>query len=483
MVRVRRERGLREGTHFFYIAENGYSFHFNRIMTGGRVSLRCINYRRRCYARASCAADGSDFRPGYTRHRCQPNRYHVHCRRFRNKLLNACRNRQNARLSLRDIYDDVRRNCGYPRPALVSLPWVKIRPAMQRARASTLPPVPHTLSELAAVLEQDQYAFLSKTLDGEESIYMGKYGQSHLRTRVVIFASPRMLMYMSEVEDLLSDGTFSSVPADLECAQIWNIITLRRHHVIPLVRVFMQSKLQACYQVALQAIHQMLPGFRPRRVMCDFEFAQANAWEIEFPTIEVDGCLFHSSKAIAGHAKEIGLTNLIRENEEADSIVRSLCGLALLPHWLLDEGLVTIAIRCGEAQLMVVMEPMLQYVRDTWYTPSRKRMFSVYGKKYRTDNGSESGNATMRSAMRQTHPNVWSCMFALQHLEDVTKFDIDVLDAGFEASRQRGSSVLANDEAIRGHTSDLMNNHINIDTFLRRVSYRIKNVYDMILDL
>lgn len=216
-------------------------------------------------------------------------------------------------------------SCRVPLVAAAHWNLVKLRPSMQRARSSTLPPIPHTLSELAEVLQDDNYSYLTRTLDRTDSIFLGKFGQTSQGTRVLIFMSRRLMDYMSRMRDVMSDATFSSVPAALDCAQVWTILSVRRFHVsslqvywqillfaffickhwiqnlsilqiIPLVRVLMQTKSEDCYNVALSAIKAAMPNFRPRTVMCDFETAQHNAWESAFPEAEVSGCLFHSSK-------------------------------------------------------------------------------------------------------------------------------------------------------------------------------------------
>ncbi|KAE8738940.1 hypothetical protein FOCC_FOCC015566, partial [Frankliniella occidentalis] len=182
------------------------------------------------------------------------------------------------------------------RDALVNVPYVKLRQSMQRARAQILPRIPHTLTDLAHILEDPNYKFLTDTLDGEDCIYLGKCGQSSLGTRCIIFASRRHLRYLSTKKfDIMSDATFSSVPGAIGAAQIWTILHLRRHHTTPLIRVLMQSKLQECYEEALRAIRAVIPDFAPQSVMCDFEAAQANAWKAVFPLIVVLGCFFHSS--------------------------------------------------------------------------------------------------------------------------------------------------------------------------------------------
>ncbi|KAJ1518780.1 hypothetical protein ONE63_011611 [Megalurothrips usitatus] len=485
MSRVLVETGLRKKTNYFHCPD-GYSYHFNRFMRGGRVSLRCIYYNtsKRCMARASCDREGSSFRPGVEhRHRCFKSNYFVLARRFRTAVINECKCRESASLSLKSIYHRVRRRMNVPPEAAALWRFVTLRPSMQRARSSTLPPIPHTLSELATVLEDERYAFFTRTLDGTDSIFLGKFGQTRVRSRVLIFISRRLMDYMSRTKDVMSDGTFSSVPAALDCAQVWTILALRRHHTLPLVRVLMQSKLEACYSVALSALKAAVPAFKPRTVMCDFEPAQHNAWESTYPDIKVSGCLFHSSKAIAGHAKSIGLAVPIRDNEEVDSLVRSMCALALLPSKKLVKGIEALADRCLAQGHWWLLKPMFEYIRDTWCIPSRRKMFSVYKCPHRTSNACESCNSTLRSAVRQKHPNVWSFLFALLDLEDIVYLDICTLNAGLNPSRKRKASALANDDVIAGLTEDLEEGHVTIDEFLRRASRRIQNVYDQIMNL
>ncbi|KAK3923838.1 tRNA-2-methylthio-N(6)-dimethylallyladenosine synthase [Frankliniella fusca] len=297
------ETGLTSGT-FYIHGIDGHSYHVNKRSKGGRLSLRCLNYGNRltCRARANMYRDGRNFVPGRKhRHNHPKSRNFVHERRFRTRLLNQCRQLDCAQYSLKQLYFKVKREMReymhLPRLALVNVPYVKLRQSMQLARGHILPRIPHTLSDLAHILEDPDYEFLTKTLDKEDSTFLGKCGQSASGTRCLIFASKRHLRYLSTKKyDIMSDATFSSVPGAIGAAQIWTIIHLRRHHATPLVRVLMQTKLQECYEEALRAIRAVIPDFALETVMCDFESAQANAWQTVFPLIRVTGCFFHSSK-------------------------------------------------------------------------------------------------------------------------------------------------------------------------------------------
>lgn len=107
-----------------------------------------------------------------------------------------------------------------------------LRPSMQKAREDGLPRIPHSLSELAQLLRDEDNEHITKTLDGEDSLFAGVVGNSNNRTRSILFFSRRNLKYMGSrhVKKVFCDGTFT-IPNDLGCSQVWTLITLRRHHV------------------------------------------------------------------------------------------------------------------------------------------------------------------------------------------------------------------------------------------------------------
>lgn len=103
---------------------------------------------------------------------------------------------------------------------------------MQKAREDGLPQLPHSLSELAHILESEEHAHITRSLDGEDNLYAGVVGRTNERTRCLLLFSRRKLRYMAsgKVKKVLCDGTFV-LPHGLGCSQIWTLITIRRHHV------------------------------------------------------------------------------------------------------------------------------------------------------------------------------------------------------------------------------------------------------------
>lgn len=287
-----------------------------------------------------------------------------------------------------------------------------------------------------------------------------------------------MLRYMRRVRLVFSDGTFV-VPVNLGCSQIWVLVTVRLNKLIPLGWVLMQSRLTECYIVALQAIRQLVPEFRPNEIMCDFEPAEQAAWGHVFPNAERYGCYFHHCKATTEMANELHLTALLRENMLADSVVRSLCAIPLLPTEHLARGFASVlrrAMRHGLDEL----GPLFAYYLRTWLSPARLRILSVYDSENRTNNVCESHNRTLRAEVKVHHPNIFQLIAAFVRYEDIVKQDLNGLNAGIRG-RSRRISALTNDRRIKAFTEDFEEGNISIGSFLRRASRRIQNVYNNIL--
>jgi len=117
-----------------------------------------------------------------------------------------------------------------PRRICAQLSFVSLRPAMARSRRLSLPCLPKTLPELAAMLSSAEHSGLAKTLDESDQIFAASGGNHDQGTAFVILASQRMLDQLASAKRIFADATFCT-PAGLECRQIWNLVKLRRHHV------------------------------------------------------------------------------------------------------------------------------------------------------------------------------------------------------------------------------------------------------------
>lgn len=440
------------------------------------MSLECVCRKTKnvwCRGRASVDSSGCDFR--CTQRHTYHDKKHFLRQQFRFSVLSRCR--KGDFTSFRQIYNEERRKlpANIGRSVCAHLPFVSLRPAMARARQVSLPCLPKTIPDLAGMLSSEDYAHLAKTLDEEDNIFAASGGCRENGTAFLILASDRMLDELARSKKIFSDGTFCT-PAGMECRQIWNLVKLRKHHILPLARVLMQTKSQATYELILEKLKELRPRFRPSEVMCDFEAAQENAWLSKFPNARVHGCLFHSSKAIAGKAKKLKLKKLIRANHSANSIIRSMCGLAFLPSNSIGRGLKKLERRAKREDVWTRLEPLFKYFRKYWLR--RAHILSVYGCPDRTNNACESDNRTLRALVKYKHASVFCFLRGVLESEDNAVQDIVVLNIPKKASRKRRSSVLANDSKVVDLVDGLQNGDFSCTDFLRKVSRTVQSSYN-----
>lgn len=83
----------------------------------------------------------------------------------------------------------------------------RMRTSMRNARTERYPNIPGTLSELGNILQDPQYEAISRTVDGSGTIF-GNQVTATDGAVSILFASERMLRFMSRVKLIFSDGTF-----------------------------------------------------------------------------------------------------------------------------------------------------------------------------------------------------------------------------------------------------------------------------------
>lgn len=283
-----------------------------------------------------------------------------------------------------------------------------LRSAMQRSRLDIFPHVPEDLVGLSAILQDPQWQYISQTNDLLDSIYLGSatgLDGSHN----IVFISARCLDFMRTVNILFADGTFYITPSIARCYQVFTLVTIHDHTVIPLCWCLMESKSQAAYEAVLGLIRVNLGNWRFTKVISDFEDAIMNSFHIVFQ-VEVQGCLFHAADAMAKHAKStIGLL-LICNLNEVELVIRLCCSLPLLPEDLLQRGLNvigTFALLMGDI-IYGIVRPFLMYVQQHWLGHvNRGAALSVCGSAHRTNNASETNNGRMNRRVKTHHPNVF----------------------------------------------------------------------------
>lgn len=116
MVRLIREQGFKENSHFYHRGDGGYCYHVN-VETASSIYFKCVLFERGCRGRAILRLAGGPFREtGIHNHPASSD--FVGERHFRQNVLNQCREARYT--TFQEIVDDARRDRRYVFLSLVT---------------------------------------------------------------------------------------------------------------------------------------------------------------------------------------------------------------------------------------------------------------------------------------------------------------------------------------------------------------------------
>ncbi|KAK3910717.1 LexA repressor [Frankliniella fusca] len=393
------EEGRRIGSFFYHVGD-GFYFHFHDESFTA-IYFRC--HRSTCHGRAQLRLGGEFEHTAPHNH--APDIQHIEVLRRRREIVNQARTL--TYMSFQDIIATVRRRIP-DRNVRAQLTLRRLRPAMQRARGSVFPRLPQSLFELGNLLGDPVWSSLTQTLDEDDSLWLGSaLGADGSCSSV--FISSRCLQVMRLVDILFADGTFYITPSINGCYQVFTIVTIHSHTVIPLLWAVMERKTECAYTAVLTLLRTHLINWRFNLVISDFEDAIINAFTAVF-AVDVQGCFFHSAHAMALHAKVTIGARTLTLLPAIMNVVRLCCALPLLPQDLVQRGMNLIGYEAMELgqEIYNIVRPYLEYVQVEWLNhPNRGRCLSVYGSNHRTNNASESNNRRMKRRIGTHHPNIF----------------------------------------------------------------------------
>ncbi|KAK3925520.1 Pol polyprotein [Frankliniella fusca] len=358
-----------------------------------------------------------------------------------------------------------------------------MRTSMRRARMSRFPPIPHSLLELTRLLQDPRYRILTMTDDGLDNLYAGSVTDTAGRHHI-LFASERMLQKMREFNTLHGDGTFKIVPVGAACEQVFCIVGVWQHHIVPLAYALMETRTELAYTALFELLQHLLgPQILLTRVITDFEAGQQNAWENVF-RVHVQGCLWHYSRRFLIVAGQLHLIIPMREIEQVRRIVRLTMALPLLPVRHIRRGfrLILETARDEGQYIFNILIDFLNYVNNNWIlSDARLRRMCVFGSEHRTNNACETNNRDLRKVLGN-HPNIFLFMEGLVRIERNTRILIIQLSRGQKVTRPRKRKAIANDETIERLSNELLRPHGALDAavmnFLRRASHLMDGMID-----
>nr|CAH0103572.1 unnamed protein product [Daphnia galeata] len=348
--------------------------------------------------------------------------------------------------------------------------------AMQRSKRRVQPPIPHSLDEAEALLNDSPT--YRRTLYGEAEFFKGRL--STATGTAFMFISMAILPLIRTTKEIHADGTFQVVP-DL-FYQLLTIQVMAYGRAFPVAYVLMTEKTAELYNLVMQrfleVVRETVPGegFQVELCVSDFEEAILGSMHRAFPLARSRGCWFHFGQAIYRKACEIGLQALYKTNATVKRIVQLLIALALLPAERAYQAFQEIQQRNADALLSEAPEiramilQLYQYMGGYWFTVQGPQRFSVHGDTWRTNNNVESFNRWFNARCGGNRSNFWSFIRHLQDCDASWTRDLQAEQAGQETARPQTAKNRRRDARIARLTQDLQANRLQDYEFLQLTS-------------
>ena len=202
-------------------------------------------------------------------------------------------------------------------------PFQSVRSTIERARQQHLPPIPQTPANVRI-----------------ENTWAETWNQARFlleldqQNEIAIFATDENLNVLRDCTTIYMDGTFRACPRPY--SQVFTIVGNLHGFVIPLVHVLMGNRRTRSYRLVFRllkrAVHRITHHhWRPRQVVCDFEFALWAAVQFELPAARLGGCYFHWTQSLWRKVQEVGLARAYATNRQVRRIIRKVFALGYLP--------------------------------------------------------------------------------------------------------------------------------------------------------
>ncbi|KAF7685482.1 hypothetical protein CDIK_3769 [Cucumispora dikerogammari] len=168
--------------------------------------------------------------------------------------------------------------------------------------------------------------FLSKDMRGNKFLQFDKGALS--TDRFIILFSEENKKTFSEVETVLIDGTFWSVPEQFTQLVTFNCSLFDKH--LPLCFILMKSKNEASYLEAFSKLKN-LTNCQFKNIIIDFELGLKNASNLVFIRSRVFACSFHFGQSILRKIKKLDMYVQYIKDNAVSSTVRMLLNLVFVP--------------------------------------------------------------------------------------------------------------------------------------------------------
>ena len=299
---------------------------------------------------------------------------------------------------------------------LPNLPDMRRNIRRQRQRSGNPLPVPQSKEDIPNPLPPHY----RETADGRNFLLVDTNDDD----RILIFGTEEGVAMLGNYENWFMDGTFKTVPPLY--LQLYTIHSLVDGRTIPAVYALLPDKRRTTYERLLTSLVALNANLAPATVMTDFELGAQSAVKDVFPDAQAKGCFFHFAQAVYRKVQSEGLQQRYQEDPNFAMQCRMLAALAFVPV-----GDTQAAFDELGAELPDVLQPVVDYVEDTFLGPVRRgirraprytaAVWSVYDRVNqdlpRTNNSVEGWNSSLSANIGAHHMNFWKFIEVLKREE------------------------------------------------------------------
>lgn len=388
----------KESTHVFFL-DDECLYAYNGTSKIGTIYYNCIN--KLCNCKGKIQGNFFSRTNPKIKHSHEDHRNIADYERLYFKLKHIVRTDQRP---VRDVYDEYLKQLSFEASGYLN--WNKVRHTLLRIRREVMPACPN-IEAFINYFENDDQIFETYGKIRGMPFYLGT-----LQDKMMVFGNLKMISELESNFYLYVDATFGVTPFHME--QLLVVMAEIHNKPRAIAYVVMPSKREVDYTVALEYIRDGLISYDgtvriPATAMCDYEKGLRNSLVKVWPNIEVNGCLFHFSKALREHAKEIKeLSTKIKNGTIHHKTLLLFSRLALLPLDRIDKGIESLKNYISlNSELKTDFVIFIDYFEKTWLKRYKKEDWCVATCPRRTNNNVEGHNKFIKMKI-PLNPSPWS---------------------------------------------------------------------------
>lgn len=290
----------------------------------------------------------------------------------------------------------------------------------------------------------------------------------------LIFTCDRNLQFLSEVTEVVMDGTFKSCPPFFY--QVYIIHGVSNGHYIPLVYILLPGKTESLYKQAFSALFQALADsglqFQPQVILVDFELSVINALRELVPEIPVKCCRFHLGQSIYRKIQSLGLSTMYQDStDDVSKWLHPWFGLSFLHPTQVEESFAfdLMADIPSDEKCEQFADFMLKtYIAASATFPPRL-WADVPSTMKRTTNGAESFHAHLNVQFSSKHPNIFIFLEALQQSQAMAYMRMNHKNVTTRAETKKQIERMKQTQELYNR---LQNGDMSRLNYLRAIAYK-----------